>query len=354
MSRLLRLIFLAASLLTLQLWHPSPSALPTPASGALFAAIVALIVTASFGVLKEANALSARLGEPYGSLILTISVLLIEILLIAAVLLGPTPSPQIGRDSVFSVMMIIVNLVLGAALIVGRRRKNCGAVSTRSTLVYVALIAAFGSVTFLAPRLFSPFTGAFPWPWSLAVAMLIAGGYIVFLYLQMGPLRSLFKEPTTTAEAAPATGSTGRSTTFLVLFLAAVALLGKHLASFIDYGVAELGVPAGLGGLLIGALVFTPETLTTLSAARSGQMQRVANLCLGAFVSTVGMTVPTILVLGAGSGREVVFALGAADSVLFLATVVLSALTFARPRPSAALGVAHLSLFAAFGATLML
>ena len=77
------------------------------------------IIAASFGVVHEADHLAHKLGEPYGTLILTLSIVSIEVILIASVLLGPGEFPTIGRDSIFAVMMIIANLVMGLCLVAG-------------------------------------------------------------------------------------------------------------------------------------------------------------------------------------------------------------------------------------------
>lgn len=50
--------------------------------------------------------------------------------------------------------------------------------------------------------------------------------------------------------------------------------------------------PVAVGGVLIAIIVFTPESITAVTAAMNNEMQRAINLCLGAFVSTVVLTVP--------------------------------------------------------------
>jgi Ca2+:H+ antiporter len=70
--------------------------------------IIAVILICAFGVVTEAEHLANRLGDPYGSLVLTISICLIEVILIAAVLLGPGDHATIARDSVMAVSMIIL------------------------------------------------------------------------------------------------------------------------------------------------------------------------------------------------------------------------------------------------------
>src|SRR5699024_1635657 len=84
----------------------------------VLAGVVAIITVCSFGVVTQAEQLARRMGDPYGSLVLTISIVLIEVILISAVMLGPGDHTTIGRDSVMAVSMIILNLVVGAAVFI--------------------------------------------------------------------------------------------------------------------------------------------------------------------------------------------------------------------------------------------
>lgn len=104
----------------------SSSLLAEPLSPAVavvaFSVILGAIIVAAFRVVHEAEALGGALGEPFGTLILTLSVVIIEVILISSVMLGPSESATIARDSLFAVMMIILNGVMGLALHVGGLR----------------------------------------------------------------------------------------------------------------------------------------------------------------------------------------------------------------------------------------
>src|SRR5699024_10496130 len=74
--------------------------LTTPLLFGLLAAIVAVIILCAFGVVTQAERLAHRLGDPYGTLELTLSIVIIEVILISAVMLGPGDHQTIARDSV--------------------------------------------------------------------------------------------------------------------------------------------------------------------------------------------------------------------------------------------------------------
>ena len=114
-----------------------------------------------------------------------------------------------------------------------------------------------------------------------------------------------------------------------------------------------MGAPPALAGLLIAMIVFLPESLTAVRAALAGEIQRVSNLCHGALVSTVGLTVPAVLLIGAATGQTVVLGESPANLAMLGTTMLLSVATFAARRVTAIHGAAHLVLFAAYAVTLL-
>src|SRR5699024_625163 len=112
--------------------------------------------------------------------------------------------------------------------------------------------------------------------------------------------------------------------------------------------LARLGAPVALGGVLIAMIVFTPESLTAVRAALGGEMQRVANLCHGALVSTLALTIPTVLVIGLLTGTPVLLAESPPTLVLLGVTRAVAASSAAAPRVTAMHGGVRLLLFAVY------
>ena len=78
--------------------------------GALLAAILAT---------RHAEHLAERFGEPYGTLMLTLSAISLEIATVVTVMLHNADNPAFGRDTMFAVVMIVLNGIIGIALLVG-------------------------------------------------------------------------------------------------------------------------------------------------------------------------------------------------------------------------------------------
>ena len=129
-------------------------------------------------------------------------------------------------------------------------------------------------------------------------------------------------------------------------------LLSHDMASLLDDGLGRLGAPVALSGVVIALIVFLPETITSIRAAWQGEIQRVSDLCHGAQVSTVGLTIPTVLLIGLLTDQPIVLAESPANLLLFAVTLLLSVTTFAAKKVAAVHGAAHLVVFAIFGITL--
>ena len=339
-------------------------------AAACFAVLFFTIVAASFGVVHEADLLAHKLGEPYGTLILTLSIVSIEVILIASVLLGPGEFPTIGRDSIFAVMMIIVNLVMGICVIAGGLKHGEQEFNAQGANAYLSMIALLTGTALVLPNHLSG-AGEFAPLQAWTIAAVTAALYAVFLLLQMRSESRLFIQPRPGMMAVPArakastsppqdspqgtpaaTGDRAAILTSSLLLLGMIipiVLLAHHLAIVIDYGVATAGAPVAVSGVLIAIIVFTPESLTAIKAALNNEMQRAINLCLGAFVSTVGLTVPAVLVIGLITSKQVVMGISPLETVLLALTLVLGMLTFNGQRTPVMQGAMHLALFITYG-----
>ena len=372
-----RLLLGWAGVAALMLLSPAPGALPSALLALALAAIVAVIVIAAGGVVAQAEALAHRLGDPYGTLVLTLSIVVIEVVLIAAVMLGPGDHATIARDSVMAVSMIIMNLVLGLCLLVGGIRREALHVNRTGTSVYLVLLIGLGAMAFAVPTVLGE-DGAYAPVQGVAIAAMTVAVYAVFLWRQTGAQAVEFQEvelpaadesaqePTDPAGASdtedrsPGIGATlsrhraelGLRVLLLVATVLPIVLLSHDMAGLLDEGLDRLGAPIALSGVLIAAIVFTPETLTALRAAAGGEMQRVVNLCHGALVSTLALTIPTVLIIGLATGSPVVLAESPVNLLLLGVTFAVSAVSAAAPRVTAVHGTVHLLLFAVYALAL--
>jgi Ca2+:H+ antiporter len=140
----------------------------------------------------------------------------------------------------------------------------------------------------------------------------------------------------------------GKHVVLLLANLLPIILLAKGLAGVLEYGIAALGAPVALGGILIAMIVFTPEGISALRAILADDLQRAVNLCLGAAASTLGLTVPAVVMISLFTGKTVVLGLSSINMVLLAMTLFVSAITFSNIRTTMLEGAVHLTIFLVF------
>ncbi|MGP9724241.1 calcium:proton antiporter [Corynebacterium sp. AOP40-9SA-29] len=340
--------------------------LSTPVLTAILLGLVGVIVVCAFGVVAQAEHLAHRLGDPYGTLVLTLSIVVIEVILISAVMLGPGEHTTIARDSVMAVSMIILNLVIGVALLVGGTRHGDLTPNRTGTSSYLALLVVLTTMAFVMPGLIGS-DGSYTTGQAVTIALLTVVLYGYFLYRQTGAQAADFREVTaettaqTTTQDAPAPRADGAASAsaghrpeiiarsiILLLTVLPIVLLSHDMATLLDEGLARAGAPVALSGVLIAMIVFLPETITAVRAAHTGEIQRVSNLCHGALVSTVGLTIPAVLIIGMATGQHVELFESPTNLVLLAVTLLLSVASFTGRLVTAIHGAAHLMLFLVF------
>lgn len=326
--------------------------------------IVGVIVSAAFGVVTQAEHLARRLGEPYGSLILTLSIVSIEVVLIAAVMLGPGQHPTIARDSVMAVAMIILNLVVGLALVIAGFRHAILRVNRTGVASYLGMLLPLLMIGLVLPTLIGH-NGQYSVAQAIPVAVLTLLAYSVFLVLQTGKQRADFQAPQQSLTQGQGrlfgAGTQDRATGFrdhrqevllrsllLIATVVPIVLLSQDMATYLDILLARAQAPVALSGIVIATIVFLPETVTAIRAAAAGEMQRVSNLCHGALVSTVGLTIPVVLLIGFVTGQPVVLGESPAQMVLLAVSLLLNGVSFLGGRPTAMHGIGHLTIFVVY------
>jgi Ca2+:H+ antiporter len=327
-----------------------------PLTIALFLWLFGTMMWCAFGVVRHADAVAEKLGEPYGTLILTFSVITIEVALLASIMLHGQNNPTLARDAMFATLMIVLNGMVGAALLMGALRYWEQEYNLEGARAFLVVIAALSVFALIIPNYIE--TEPDPSQSPLKALMFFSITvlfYIVFLIIQTVRHRAFFADPKDNERNEPihrarahspaASGSLAFHVMMLLLTLAPVVLLSEFLAVVVDFGIEDLGLPDALGGVLIAILVLAPEGLTAFHAALVNHLQRAVNVCLGSALATIGLTIPAVLMIGLITGRQVHLGLTEVETVLLILTLFVSGLTFAGGRTNVLQGVVHLLLF---------
>jgi Ca2+:H+ antiporter len=324
-------------------------------TAAIFLWLFAAMIWCAFGVVRHAEVLAEYLGEPYGTLILTIAVISIEVTIMATVMLHAGPNPTLPRDTVFGVLMIVLNGVVGLSVMVGAWRHRQQQYSLQGAVAFLAVISCLAVISLVLPT----YTTSTKDHSMTALQAVVFGGLTAALYAGFLGIQTL-RHRIFFIEAAGAGGHDAHHVDhgprhsvlyhalLLVLTLLPVVLLSKPLAHVIDYGIEELRAPTALGGILIAVLVLSPEGLTSYQAARRNQLQRSVNLSLGSALSTIGLTIPSMIAISLITGTPLQLGLVPAEAILLVLTLFIAQMTFSGAPTNISLGGVHLVLFAAF------
>lgn len=321
---------------------------------ALFVWLFPVMLWLSFRVVAHADCLAIKLGEPYGTLILTLSVITIEVIMISAVMLTGSINPALGRDMMFAVLMIVLNGLIGVSLLVGGLFHVEQEHNLQGANMFLVVLLPLAILNLLLPNYtVSTEPGTLSFMQMIFQVAASLALYVVFLVIQTMRHQGFF----IAAENTPHSDHGHedliiRSLPYHGLMLLAnmlpIVLLSKSMAKIIDFQVEVLNTPAALGGVLIALLVLAPEGLAAIRSARDNYLQRSVNICLGSALATIGMTVPAVLCIGLVTGNKIVLGLSPVDSLLLLTTLGVSVVTFSCTKTNIVHGVVHLILFAAY------
>ncbi|MBA70357.1 MAG: calcium:proton antiporter [Rhizobiales bacterium] len=334
--------------------HELASALANPLIliGVLAWLFIVILATA-IGVVRHAEALSHRLGEPYGTLVLTLAITGIEVMSITAVMMHGENNPALVRDTLFSVVMIIMGGMVGISLLLGAFRHKELSFNLQGANAYLGVIIPLAVFSLVLPD-FTRSTGepTLTGMQKVMVGVMAVCLYAVFLLIQTGRHRAFFSLPET-EDAGPheEEGSPYPlygSLLLLVGYIVPIILLVEQLAKPVDYIIETLDMPAAIGGVLMAILVTAPEALGGIRSALANRLQQSVNIFLGSVLATIGLTVPIMLMVSSALGLELVLGLAGVDMVLLLLIFAVSIVTFSSGRTHVLQGAVHFLIFVAF------
>jgi Ca2+:H+ antiporter len=324
---------------------------------ALFAWLFAAILWGAFGVVRHAEHLAESLGEPYGTLILTMSVTIIEVAFIVTAIASSTGSSPVARDAVFAVVMIMLNGTVGLCLLLGGLRHHEQSYNLPGARAFLSVVIPLAVFALVLPNFVAETGPTLSVPQAITIAVLTLSLYGVFLTMQTVRHRSFFQDPieadcSAMPEAPPDTEQThpiAIHTICLLLTLMPAVYLTEQLGHIVEHAVEVAGAPPALVGVIVAVLVLAPEAMGALQATLRNRLQRAVNIALGSVLATIGLTIPAVLILGVLKGIPTILGLGQEQIVLLSVTLVVSTLTFGGDRTNMLQGAVHIVMFLVFG-----
>jgi Ca2+:H+ antiporter len=320
----------------------------------VFVWLFAVILWSAMCVVRHADCLAIKFGEPYGTLILTLSAISIEVVMISTAMLHGANNPTLGRDAIFAVIMIALNGLVGLSLMLGGLRYREQHYNIQGVHAYLNGIMALAVLGLVLPNFTTSTSGpTFSTEQGIFFATVSLLLYAVFLLIQTLRHRGYFLDVKETATKHSSNHlarirSTGFHALMLLLYLAAVIFLAEKFAVPLDNSIEQFHMPQAFGGAVIAALVLSPEGLGGITASLHNQLQRSINILFGSVLATIGLTIPAVLMIGLLTKRSVSLGLQGGNLPLLLLTLAVSVVTFTSRKTNVLQGCIHLLLFAVF------
>ncbi len=314
------------------------------------------VLWSAISVVRHADSLALKFGEPYGTLILTLAAITIEVMMISAMILHGANNPTLARDMMFAVLMIALNGLIGLSLLLGGLRHREQQYNLQGSGAYLNTIMTLAVLVLVLPDFTTSLSGpSLNRVQEIFLIVVSLALYGTFLFLQVRRHSGYFRETSVAAEENNHLAhhhvivrSTAFHVVMLILYLVVVVILAEKFAVPLDTCIERFGVPQAFGGAIVACLVLAPEALSGIQAATSNQLQRSVNILHGSVLASIGLTIPAVLIIGMMTGRPVILGISGGNFPLLLLTLAVSVVTFGSGRTSMLQGCIHLLLFAVF------
>ena len=321
--------------------------------GVVFLWLFLGVLWSAISVVRHADRLAIKCGEPYGTLILTLSAISIEVMMISAAMLHGKNNPTLARDMMFAVIMIALNGLIGLSLVLGGLRHREQHYNLQGVNSYLNTIMALGVLGMVLPNFTTSMSGPrLSTMQEVFLAITSIGLYAIFLLIQTTRHSEYFMESKGATHASEHHGGPMHSTVYhavmLILYLLVVVVLAEKFAIPLDNSIERFGMPQAFGGAIVAGLVLAPEALSGINAARKNQLQRSVNILHGSVLASIGLTIPAVLTIGIISKRTVILGIEGGNLPLLLLTLAVSVVTFTSGKTNVLQGCIHLLLFAVF------
>ncbi len=317
------------------------------------AVLIGIIILASTRVAHHAEVLAHKVGDPYGTMILTLSAVAVEVLILA-IMMGNSNSPTLVRDTIYAAVMLDINGILGLAALLGGLRHGEQPYNDDSSRTYSVMILTAMGISMIVPE-FIPMDR---WHYYSAFTICaMVALYAVFLKMQVGPHSYFFsysypRAKMAAGSAAPDEEAEQESAAIsigVILFgVLLIGFLAEFMSAFMDIGLEGSGAPPALMAVVVATISAAPEILTALRAALKNRMQSVVNIAMGASLSTVILTVPVMESIALYSGQPFVMAMTPVQTVMVAITLIVAAINLNDGQTNAIEGMTHFVLFATF------
>lgn len=313
--------------------------------------ILYVVLMSSFGVIRHANILAKRQSNPYGVLILSLSVVLLGVSLISALMIMGKATPMLVRDTLYGLIMLVLGGFVGMLLLLGGGKFKTQYVNLAGITQYLTAIIPLAILVLVLPITLDENT--FSHGQLLIVASLSAFIYIIFTIIQTitHPHMFVFDTNTHDVETKKVKASLYSNWwhgcclgTYFILIISVMTLNESFLTALL----VRLDVPIATTGFIVALLVFAPIGLNALRFVLRNELQQAMNMCFGAVLAIISLAIPIVILIALVTGQEIVLGLSYSNIVILFGIFLLCQASFASGRTNQLDGAAHLVIFIAY------
>ena len=314
-----------------------------------FIILFAVITYASLAVAHHAEMLAEKFGEPYGTLILTMSAVTVEVMIIAIMMLH-AHNPVLARDTIYSAIMLDINGLLGFAAIIGGIKFGEQPYNVDSSNSYLSMLLVAIGLSMVVPNLIdTEHIDSYMW-FIVCIFILL---YIVFTKVQLKKHKYFFEyksEESCTNESHNHDSNINGwyHSILLIIYIGLIGFMSEILAVFMEHNLEYLGLPLALGAVGVALISASPELIVALRSALRNNMQTVINIALGASLATILLTIPSVIVISYLAGLELNLAITPMQGTLLGLTLLVSIVNFNDGETNMLEGFLHFILFIVF------
>ena len=317
-----------------------------------FLILFVVIIYAAVNVAHHAEMLAEKFGEPYGTLILTFSAVVVEIVIIVIMMLH-ADNPTLARDTIYSAIMLDINGLLGIAAIIGGIKYGEQPYNVDSSNSYLSMLLVAIGIAMVLPHFIDAEHHTMFVVFTVITFLLL---YVTFTRIQLKSHKYFFEYKGTAEEVCDDEGnceSHGEINTLyhvfaLVTYIIAIGALAEILSVFMGNTLSHLGLPLAIGAVGVALISASPELIVAVRAALDNRMQTVINIALGASLATILLTIPAVILVSYFMGMELQLAISPIQGVMLGLTLLVSIVNFNDGETNVLEGFLHVILFVVF------
>ena len=303
------------------------------------------MIFSGMSAVHHSEIIAQRVGEPYGTIILAVSITIIEVsIIISLMLTGGQAYAAFARDTVYAAVMLLLNGVVGLCLFIGGNKFHTQTFSAHSVRIALVSLVSIVAFTMILPTFTKSHVGPYYTEAQLLFEFIACIAiYAAFISAQTIRHRDYFvtddDEKTESKEATISTWSLVVSLVFLLISLMIVVLLAKTLSYPLEKVILAYGLPKSLVGIIVASIILLPEGIAAVNAARNNKLQTSLNLSLGSAIASIGLTIPAVSIASYIYGFPIILGLDILSIILLVISIFTVMISLIGGRSNAVYGV---------------